>query len=510
MVTLIGAGPGSAGLITVAGLEALRRADVVVYDALADPRLLCQARPDAERIDAGKRARQHTLTQDQTNALLVERASRGLRVVRLKGGDPYLFGRGAEEAAYLAERGIAVEVIPGVTSGIAAPMAAGIPVTHRSIASTVTFVTGHESPDKPESGIDYPALAALARAGGTLCFYMGVGRLASIADALIRSGLEASTPAAAVQWGFTPRQRQVRGTLVELPTRIVEAGVGSPAIVVVGPVAAIREPGLDFFLRRPLHGQRIVVTRARQQASELTALLLGRGAEVLEAPTIAIEPIDGQDLRRVEAALGRIARYPWLVLTSPNAVEALADRLAALDLDSRSLHGVKIAVVGEASARTLRERLSIRADRVSAQTTSESLGREMAAIPEMAGARVLLLRADIAGPELPTLLGAAGARVEDLCIYRTRRPDSLPAEVARALADGQVDWVTFTSSSTAMHLVEMLGPDRASLERCRLASIGPATSRTMRSLGLEPTVEAEAAGVAALAEAIVASCVKGG
>ncbi|MCC7409564.1 MAG: uroporphyrinogen-III C-methyltransferase, partial [Phycisphaeraceae bacterium] len=319
-VYLVGAGPGDPGLITARGLEVLRRADVVVFDALANPRLLNEAPAGAKRIDVGKRSSAHTLTQDQTNQLLVDEAKGPGNpvVVRLKGGDPYLFGRGAEEAAYLFKHGVACEVIPGVTSGIAGPAAAGIPVTHREVASTVTLVTGHEDPTKEGSAIDYAALAGLIRAGGTVCFYMGMSRLEAIAGTLMGEGVGSDMPAAVVQWGTTPRQRSARGTLATIAGVVEREKLGSPAIVVVGRVAGLREVGLDAFTRRSLFGQRVIVTRTRHQASALSAMLLERGAEVLEAPTIEIEPLEGEMLKRVDERIGAMREYDWLVLTSIN------------------------------------------------------------------------------------------------------------------------------------------------------------------------------------------------
>lgn len=499
---LVGAGPGDPGLITVRGLELIRQAEVVVYDALANPALLAEAPAEAELIDAGKRAKQHRLTQDQTNALLVEKAKQGRRVVRLKGGDPYLFGRGAEEAIHLAKHGVSCEVVPGVTAGIAAPMFAGVPVTHREHASSVTFVTGHEDPSKGETTVDWSALAALVRGGGTLCVYMGVGRLRAISEALQRGGCDATTPVAAVQWGTLPRQRRVRTTLGEAVDAVAAAGVGAPAILVIGPVAGIDEPGLDFFERRPLFGQRVVVTRTRQQASALRRKLAALGAEVLEAPTIELR--EPSDFSAVDAAVRDIGSYDWLVLTSANGVAALASRLRVLRLDARRLAGVKVAAIGDATAAALREQLAITADLVPTRYVAESLAAELIAEHDVAGKRMLLLRADIARPALPKLLSEAGVAVTELVAYQTVQPAALPATVTEAFRDNAVDWITFTSSSTARHLAAMRG-DIGLPAGTKLASIGPITSATMREIGLEPTVEAEQSNVDGLIDAIVAA-----
>lgn len=481
----------------MAGLDRLRRADVVIYDALANPDLLDEAPPQALRIDAGKRAKEHKLTQEQTNALLVEHATAGRRVVRLKGGDPYLFGRGAEEAIHCARHGIACEVIPGITSGIAAPMTAGIPVTHRQLASTVTLVTGHEDPTKPDTSIDYPALAALVRAGGTLCFYMGVGRLGAISASLRDGGLADTTPVAVVQWGATPRQRSVRTTLAAAADDIAAAGVGAPAIVVVGPVAAIDEPGLRFYDTRPLFGQRVLVTRTRQQASELRRRLESDGAIVLEAPTLDIRfaPTDAE--LTFDAC-------DWLILTSANAVEWLATRLDAHDADARALAGPRLAVVGHATADALRQRLGLRADFVPDQSNGDALAREMIDRFGMADARCLLLRGGIASPMLPKLLRDAGAAVTEHTVYDTRLAPALPDAVLDALRNRQIDWITFTSSSTAANLITLLGPERGLIDDIKTASIGPVTSDTMRQLGLPVTVEVTSPDIAALADAIAA------
>ncbi len=507
-VFLIGAGPGDPGYITVRGLEVLRRADVVVFDALANPRLLSEAPAGAELIDAGKRAKDHKLTQDQTNQLLADKAKEtrrdgcGKLVARLKGGDPYLFGRGAEEAAFLARQGVEVEIVPGVTSGIAAPGAAGIPVTHRSIASTVTFVTGHEKPGKDESSINYAALAALIDAGGTACFYMGVGRLADIRDELLAGGLEAGTPAALVQWGTTPRQKSVRSTLRRVVEDVQRAGISSPAIIVVGQVAAIDEPGLDAFTRRPLFGQRILITRTRQQASQLGDQLAELGADVLEAPTIDVVPASAADLQRVDAALQDIQRYDWLVLTSANGVIGLAQRLEALGLDSRAFAGLKIAVIGEGTQVALRERLGIAADFVPTRYVAESLAGELIASQDVKGKSFLLLRADIARPALPKLLAEAGANIEDLAIYETALAQSLPDAVLAALRAGEVDWITFTSASTARNMAQLLGDEKPLLANVKIASIGPITSDAVRELGLNVALEAPTSTMPGLVDAI--------
>ena len=500
-VCLVGAGPGDPGLITVTGLARLREADVVVFDALANPVLLAEAPEAAERIDVGKRAKQHKLTQDQTNQLLVDLAREGKTVVRLKGGDPYLFGRGAEECAFLTEHGVPCEVIPGVTSGIAAPATAGIPVTHRKVASTVTIVTGHEDPTKGETSVDYDGLAKLIARGGTACFYMGVGRLQQIADSLAACGLEQTTPAAVVQWGTLPQQRTAKGTLDTIKAEVERLGVSSPAIIVVGEVAAIDEPGLDFFTARPLFGKRILVTRTRQQASDLRAGLAELGAEVFEAPTLELVP--PETWGPVDEAVGRIGEHDWVLLTSANAVNTLADRLAALGQDVRQLGGVRVATVGDATTAALWDRLRLTPDFVPRDFSGSSMAKQLIEDHPVKGQRCLLLRADIARPELPKLLTEAGAEVNEVVAYRTRVPDTLNADALDALRAGRVDWVTFTSSSTVRNLVELLGDQRDLLSGVKTASIGPMTSQTLRDSGLEVTIESSTASVPGLIRAVV-------
>ena len=515
-VYLVGAGPGDAGLITVRGLTLLRRADVVIYDALVNRALLDEAPASAVKIDAGKRAKEHTLTQDQTNNLLVEHARQGKIVVRLKGGDPYLFGRGAEEAIYVAQHGVPVEVVPGVTSGIAAPAYAGIAVTHRQYASSVTFVTAHEDPRKfqsstpssDESGdagsfVDYQALAQLVKAGGTLCLYMGVGRLSCLVQTFMGYGLNGDTPAAVVQWGTTPKQKQVRSTLMNLAVSVEQAGIAAPAMIVIGAVAGVHEPGLDFFLKKPLLGQRIIITRTRSQSSQLRLLLEEQGALVLEAPTIErVEPTT-DDLAQFDAAMHQLQNYHWLVLTSVGGVEALAQRLALLQLDARVLGAVKLAAVGDSTAAALWDHLRLRADLVPTQFDGDSLAQALAAHGAVRGQRMLLLRADLSREDLPKLLTEAGAEVTCITAYHTRITSQLPDEVLQALRHGEVDWVTFTSGSTARNLVQLLGEERGVLTLLKTASIGPVTSAAMRELGIEPTLEAQVHDVPGLVAAMV-------
>lgn len=498
---MIGAGPGDPGLITVTGLNRLREAEVVVYDALANPTLLGEAPPTAVRIDVGKRARDHKLSQDAINQLLVDHARKGRRVVRLKGGDPYLFGRGAEECAFVASNGIPCEVVPGVTSGIAAPATAGIPVTHRKMASTVTIVTGHEDPTKPDTSVDYEGLSRLIQRGGTACFYMGVGRLPLIVESLASFGLDVGTPAAVVQWGTLPNQRAVRDTLGGIADAVQREGVSSPAIIVVGQVAGIDDPGLDFFTARPLFGRRILVTRTRQQASELRQRLADLGADVIEAPTLELVPPD--DWEPIDQALAELDAYDWLLLTSANAVNTMADRFEVLGLDARQLASLRLAVVGEATAEALWDRLRVRPDFMPTEFAAESMAGQLIAERGVSGKHILLLRADIARPGLPRLLSEAGAVVDEVVAYQTRLPAELDQRAVDALIAGEVDWVTFTSSSTARNLVTLLGDKASLVGQAKRLSIGPVTTATLVELGLSPTVEADAATITGMVEALI-------
>jgi len=502
-VCLIGAGPGDPGLITAKGLCLLQRANVVVFDALVNPILLAQAPAEAQRIDVGKRAGTHALGQDQINRLLVDLANEGHLVVRLKGGDPYLFGRGAEEVAYVARCGVRCEVVPGVTAGISVPATAGIPVTHRRLASTVTFVTGHEDPAKGQPSIDYVSLAGLVKVGGTVCFYMGVERLDAIVRQLSGCGLESQTPVCVIQWGTLPRQRSVRSNLASASADSAAAGLGAPAMIVVGAVAGLDEPGLNYFMNRPLLGQRIVITRTRQQSSDLCRMFEEQGAEALIAPTIQIAWPN--DWASVDQAIQRIAEFDWLILTSTNSVVVLAGRLEAMELDARHLGAVKLAAVGDATASLLRQRIGVRADLIPNRFVAESLAESLVIENDMSGRRLLLLRADIAKPILPRLLTDAGAIVTEVTAYHTKSADKIPSDVKTALKNGEVDWVTFTSASTADHMAQLLGPDRALLRGVKIASIGPVTSQALRRLDLEPTVEAATSNSAGLVAAVVAA-----
>jgi uroporphyrinogen III methyltransferase/synthase len=474
-VYLVGAGPGDPGLLTVRGRELLETSDIVVYDRLASPALLDLAPASAELIDVGKAPGRAAMTQDEINAVLVARGREGRTVVRLKGGDPFVFGRGGEEAEACIAAGVPFEVVPGVTSAIAAAAYAGIPVTHRGVSTHFTVVTGHEDPTKGSIDTDWDALA---KAGGTLIVLMGAGRVAEITKALIAGGRAESTPAAAVRWGTRPEQRTLRATL----GTIADAGVESPSIIVVGDVAA-----LDFgwFEQRPLFGRRIVVTRAREQASELRVQLERLGAEVIELPTIVFEPI--------EFVFPDLTTFAWVVFTSANGVDAVFAR----GVDARSFDGVRIAAIGPGTAAALARR-AIHADLVPERFVAESL---VEAFPAAAGGeRVLIARAETARDALPEGLRAKGYDVEVLPVYRTGAGAPDPYQLSRVRA-GEVDAITFTSSSTVTNFCEAIGarPDPQPL----VVSIGPVTSQTARERGLRVDVEADPHTIDGLVAALI-------
>ena len=482
---LVGAGPGDPGLMTVRARELIAGADVILYDRLAPAGALAGARADAEAISVAKGGRGRSTPQDEIDRLMVEHARAGRTVVRLKGGDPFVFGRGGEEAEVLRAAGIAFEVVPGVTAGVAAPAYAGIPVTHRDRASAVAFVTGHEDPGRAESALDW---AALARFPGTLVFYMGVRRLGAIAEGLLAEGRPPDEPAAVVQAGTLPSQRTVTAPLGELAARAEEAEVAAPAVTVVGPVAGMRET-LAWFEQRPLHGRAVAVTRARAQASGLGARLRALGADVVEAPVIRIEPLPGPT--------PDLGSYELVCLTSPNAVHLLFARLGAAGLDARALAGATVAAIGPGTARGLRE-YGIEPDVVPERSVAEGL---VEALRDVRVRRALVARAAEARDVLPDALRERGAEVDVLALYKTVAEPLDDGAIAAALA---ADYVTFTSSSTVRFFLGALG-ERAELQpETRIVSIGPVTSATLREHALEPDVEAARHDVDGMLDAIVA------
>ena len=491
IVYLVGAGPGDPGLMTVRARELIASADVILHDRLIGPGALAGARDDAELVYVGKRPENSAMPQEEIEALMVERAREGRSVVRLKGGDPFVFGRGGEEAETLAAAGVGFEIVPGVTAGVAAPAYAGIPVTHRDDASAVAFVTGHEDPAKDETALDWEALA---RFPGTLVLYMGVKNLPLIAERLAAGGRDPDEPAAAIHRGTQDGQQTVSSTLAGLPDAVAEAGLGAPAILLFGPVAARRE-AIAWVERRPLHGRRVVVTRARAQASGLAATLRELGAEVVELPAIRIEPLLGSEA--VRDAVADLHSYALVVMTSPNGVRLLFEAMAAQGRDARALANATVAAIGPGTARAL-ARHGVIADLVPESYVAEALVETLTSV-DVRDRPVLVARAAEARDVIPEALADRGARVDVVPLYETVRepPDSGAVEAAR-----EADYITFTSSSTVRNLIEALG-DRFP-RSARVVSIGPVTTETARELGLEVAVEAERHDIEGLVDALLA------
>jgi uroporphyrinogen III methyltransferase / synthase len=494
VVYLVGAGPGDPGLMTARSLELIASADAVYYDRLIPPGALDGAREEAELVYVGKAPGVPSVPQEEIGERLIEAARAGRSVVRLKGGDPFVFGRGGEEGEALREAGVEFELVPGITAGVAASAYAGIPVTHRDDASAVAFVTGHEDPEKEESALDWKALA---RFPGTLVFYMGVKRLGDNATALIAAGRDAEQPAAAIERGTMEGQRTVVATLGTLAEAVEREQVKAPALIVVGQVVARRE-SLAWLERRPLYGRRVVVTRARAQASGLAKALRNLGAEVVELPAIRIEPTIGSE--EVKRSIERIGDYSLIVLTSPNGVRLLFEAMRAAGLDARALFAATVAAIGPGTARAL-AKSGITADIVPERFVAESLVESLAAV-EVSGKRVLVARAADARDVIPQHLEGRGAEVDVLALYETVReePGAEAIEAAQA-----ADYVTFTSSSTVRNLTEALGERFP--KGARIVSIGPVTSEAAQAAGLEVDVEAARHDIDGLVTALLADAV---
>jgi len=511
-VYFVGAGPGDPGLLTLRGKQCLASADVVVYDYLANPGLLRFARPEARRVFCGKHGGgQRIMSQERINALLIEQGRAGKNVVRLKGGDPFIFGRGAEEASELAAAGIPFEVVPGVTSATAVPAYAGIPLTHGDYASAVTFVSGQAGADSSAPGVPWARLAH----GGTLVLLMSVSQLGANLARLREEGLSPETPAALVRWGTMPYQQTFVGTIADLGERALKVDLKPPAVVVVGEVVRLREQ-LRWFEARPLLGLCIVVTRARPQASEFVDRLEGLGADVVQAPAIEIVPPVSYE--PLDAALRRLREYQWVVFTSVNGVGVFLKRLRELGSDTRELGDARLAAIGSETARALAEahlRADIVPEEYRAEALAAALSREI-----IRGQRVLLPRAAAARPILPDTLRALGAAVDDVPAYRTRVPEGTAHDVRRRLSDGKVDLLTFASSSTVRHFVEMVGAETLSqalarktkdgARRVKVGCIGPVTARTVHELGLPVDIQPTTYTIPAFTEAIVARFCNGG
>ncbi|MGB8965345.1 MAG: uroporphyrinogen-III C-methyltransferase [Candidatus Cybelea sp.] len=494
-VYLIGAGPGDPGLLTLRGAELLRSADVLLYDALANDRIVGLVPPACERIFVGKRGGNHAVAQSEIEALMIAKAREGKLVVRLKGGDPFVFGRGGEEAQALHAAGIGFEIVPGISSALAVPAYAGIPVTHREHAASFTVLTGHEDPSKPASTLDWEKLADPHR---TLVLLMATANLREIAQQLIAHGLAGQTPAAAVQNGTEPNQRTVLGTLATIADEVAAASLGSPAVVVVGGVASLREQ-LRWFDTSPLFGKSVLITRAGEQSDAFACALLGYGAAPIIAPTIAIVAPD--DAQGADGLVGGLASYDWIVFTSQNGVDAFFRRLGARNGDARSLAGIEVAAIGDRTAERLAS-YGVRADLVPSTFISEEVAHALIARSQL-GERVVLFRAQEARDTLPQMLRDAGLSVTDVAAYKTvvAGDDAFGEKVARA------DILTFTSASTVRGYSALLGGDEAAAAAATgksVACIGPITAQAAREIGLRVDVIASVYTTSGLLDALEA------
>jgi len=498
LVYLVGAGPGEPGLITVKGLDCIRKSDCIVYDRLASPRLLVHAKPDAELVYVGKAPDRHTLNQEEINRVLVEKALQGKIVTRLKGGDPFVFGRGGEEVEALIEYGIPFEVVPGITSAIAVPAYAGIPVTHRDFASSFVVMTGNEDPTKEDSRISWDKVATSA---GTLVILMGMANLPQIVEKLIHNGRPAATPVALIRWGTRPEQKTLTGTLENIVEKARAADFKHPAIIIIGEVVTLRDT-LKWFENKPLYGQRVVVTRSRHQASALSQAIEDLGGEPLEFPTIEIAPPDNYG--PMDEAISSIDKYDWIIFTSVNGVESFFQRMRSLRKDIREMKGISLCAIGPKTREALEE-FGLVCEFVPGEFVAEAI-IEGLKDKNMAGKRVLLPRADIARKVLPDTLKVMGAQVTEVDAYKTVKGGGNADQLRDLLAKKQVQMVTFTSSSTVKNFVALLDtPDYGKLmEGVRVACIGPVTAKTARDLGLEVNIEAKEYTIEGLIKAILA------
>ncbi len=493
-VYLVGAGPGDPGLISVKGLECLTQADVIIYDHLLDERLLGSASPEAERIYVGKTAGEHALEQVEINQLLVDKAKNGKAVVRLKGGDPFVFGRGGEEAETLEHNHVPFEVVPGVSSAVAVPAYAGIPVTHRGLASSFAVVTGHEAPSKTNSSINWEKLATGV---DTLVFLMGMQNLPKIVARLLEHGRPPNTPIAVIKDGTRPEQKTIVGSLTDIVARVKEQRFSAPAVIVVGEVVRLREK-LRWFDNRPLFGKRILVTRARHQASALSKLLSERGAQPIELPAIDIQATANTE--ELDQTISNLERYQWIVFTSVNSVEAFFKQIDKMKLDSRALKGLVIGAIGPATAEAL-ERQGIIPDYVPEVYTSQGFlaGRNSW---DITGQRFLLPRADIADKELTEGISQLGAEVHEVVVYRTVPAAGTISKAKQMLLSGEIDVITFTSSSTVSNLVAVFKEEGPAIISTKVACIGPKTADTATKAGLRVDIVANEHTIPGLVSAI--------
>jgi len=494
-VYLVGAGPGDPGLLTLRGRELLEKAEVIIYDRLASPRIMEFANPAAEKIYVGKRVGKHVANQHEINDLILEKAKQGKRVVRLKGGDPFIFGRGGEEAQILAENGIQFEIVPGVTSAIAVPAYAGIPLTHRSYTASVAFITGHRRFDSNEADVDWEGLA---KGVGTLVFLMGMTNLPNITENLIRFGRSPDTPVAVIRWGTTPLQESITGTLSDIAQKVKEAGFKPPAIIVVGDVCKVRDK-INWFEKQPLLGKKVLVTRTREQASTLVRLLERRGAGCIECPTIEVRQVD--DTSVLDRAIEEIHGFDWIVFTSPNAVKFFFMRLDQLGKDVRAMGNAKIATVGSSTAKEL-EQHHIRVDAVPEDFRAEGLLKLFSKM-DMKGKRVLIPRAVKAREILPEGLKEMGADVVVAPAYETVPPKVAP-QTLELLDEEDIDVITFTSSSTVSNFFKTVPADivKKVISKAKVACIGPVTAKTAEKRGLSVDIVPQESTIPSLVEAI--------
>ncbi len=493
-VYIIGAGPGDPGLITVKAVECLRRADVVIYDNLVNEDLLKYSPAHARLIYAGKKGGDHTLSQDKINELLAREALAGHTVARLKGGDPFIFGRGGEEAEVLVEEGVPFEVIPGVTSAIAVPAYAGIPLTHRGLTSTVAFITGHEDPTKEQSDIDWQALVGI----GTLVFLMGVKNLGQITGELISRGKPPETPAALIRRGTTPHQQILAGTLGTIADLARTHEFKPPAILVVGPVVDLRET-LGWFDAKPLFGKGVVITRPERQADDLAGLLAAEGASPIAFPTIGIEP--PTDWSELDRAIGELESYAWLIFTSANGVHFFFNRLREKGRDVRDLKGIRICCIGPATAKQIEER-GIRVDLMPDEFIAEGILQSFAPM-DLRGMKILIPRAAKARDILPATLKKQGATVEVVTAYQTVNSGRKKEELAEKIEAGDVDVITFTSSSTVTNFVDIMGVGYVLPADVKIACIGPVTAATAKKAGFKVDIQQEEYTMEGLVQSLV-------
>jgi uroporphyrinogen III methyltransferase/synthase len=497
IVYLVGAGPGDPKLITVKGLECIKKSDTIIYDRLVSERILSLARADAEIIYVGKSPERHTLGQSEINQLLVEKALSGKTVTRLKGGDPFVFGRGGEEAEVLAEAGVTFEIVPGVTSAIAAAAYAGIPVTHRDFTSTLAIITGNEDPLKEDSSIDW---AKISTGAGTLVFLMGMANLPNITKRLMENGRDPKTPAALVRWGTRPEQRTLVGTLADISLKAESEGFKNPALIIVGEVVSLRNK-LNWFEKKPLFGKRALVTRSREQASALSEALEVLGAESLEFPTIRM--VEPEDYEPLDRSLKNLRSYKWVIFTSVNGVDSFFNRLHYHRKDIRELAGAKLCAIGPKTREAL-ERYGLIVDYVPVEFRAEEILKVLQG-KIAAGDRVLLPRADIARKILPESLTGLGAVVDEVTAYRTVSGEGQGERIVEMLKKGEIQVITFTSSSTVRNLVDMLGVTDINnlLSGVTVACIGPVTAETASNMGIKVNLVAEEYTIEGLVSSIL-------